>query len=647
MVNKNILNNSSIENNSGQIIVGDIIINLGNSASYGQLTENISTKKKKRLECLTELEIEKKKLNSNEENKTLNRLIEILSEHAVNLSEEIDTLQQQEKEFRINIIKFVTLYLQESSTTDDLNSIELLLKEGKFDTISQELDLKELISEKVDAQKLKNKADEKLKKMAKKFLLKARAEKLNINNPNRYTDTYIAYWEALDSYRDYEILLEFADFISNYNIPETINIYEEIINNFSKDLTEKNKAKILEELGFSQCQERRLDDALSNYQQALDIYEEINIKSVLLSLDLFDKIASCYSVIATIYLQMDNKDKADEYYDKALDVYKGFDIKIKINMQGYSAILTNYFAYFVWKDEKIDINTAYKFIDEMFFICNNMPKNDDNKRSVATAFHNVAYLQYNIGDNKNAIVNICKAKNIVYETDDLYNNQTLVALIPIYQLVARIYESEDDIRNAIFYIKEGIRLSKMLFGFSKQSSMEMAAMFSIELADYEHKRKNDLAYLEAKRTALDYYKELHNDYPKRGISGINVTYRKLILHYIPNGHNDKVITHFSDLITLLNSCKQHNPALSSKFDCIIVEAKITLALFYKYVVSDRNLSSQIFISIFELIGTANDVDICFENNRQITLLELMKDGIDKIIVNGKVVRIGEGDRSQT
>ena len=311
----------------------------------------------------------------------------------------------------------------------------------------------------------------------------------------------------------------------NYN--ESINLYEES----RKLLPEESQAYIMTNAGLASCYLKfyKAEEAFGLLREADSLYQQHNHNNPELLFHLYNLSASyfndkleydkakqftdlavdlveteeldptyqllAYLESATLYLTLDNYDKAEDLLGKALN------IGLQIYDEKHPKISSIYYEFGTLYYKQSKYQKALHYLAKAKDICK-----ESDKLEYAQICSRISDIYMDMGDMQEAENNIMETFNIrlkVYGEDS-------PAMIRAYNLLGSIYCEKGEYDKALVYIEKAISLRKIESGdmhFSLITSYSFAGGINLRMGRFEEASKWFMLTLEATK---NYYGEEHS-----------------------------------------------------------------------------------------------------------------------------------------
>ncbi len=318
----------------------------------------------------------------------------------------------------------------------------------------------------------------------------------------------------------------------------------EVINN------NKEKAKSYNNIGDAYFFQNNFNEALINYNEALDISKDNNIEQI---------IADTYSNIAGVYVYTGDLSYSEELYNKALKIYNKINDK-EGEANGYNNIGT--ILLYQSKSDK-----AEEYFNKALEIKNKI----GNKKDIAVALNNLGVLYQNLNKLDKSFEYFIKAQKKYKEINYLQG------LAEVYQNIGLIYQSQGEHKKSIENLLLSIKIYKSLNNsnlpsvynnlgsvYEDQANYKKAIEVfnkSLKISEKNNDKKskgmsiNNIANVYIKLDNLDkaliYYKEANKIFTDiEYAEGIAITYTGLGNIYSNLGMHDKAIEFYNKSVVL-------------------------------------------------------------------------------------------------
>lgn len=255
----------------------------------------------------------------------------------------------------------------------------------------------------------------------------------------------------------------------------SISYYNQALTIANKISYKPQLANKLYVLGFNFEMENNFERAISNFQNAVLIFEE---------LENFTKVAKTYNFIGYCYINLYAEDKAIEYYLKSLKIYKELNDDSGIAMN-YNDIGNLYY-------EQENYTYAKKYFQDALTIYEKL----NDKSGVATCYTNLGNA-FSDGGELELGLDYYKQSIILYEE---LKDQSGVAVN--YNNLGDNYIRLKQYNEAEDYFFKALRIAEELV------DKELLAIIYLNLADiYEQEKRHDKV-ISAAQKSLDYAREV-------------------------------------------------------------------------------------------------------------------------------------------
>lgn len=293
MTNKNVVNNSVISLQEGNIHIGDKVFSLERFGSYSSLVEDLENTKIKYNEFSKKYREKNQLLELESDNLHLRELTNFLGNESLILENSILDIKNRLTDYTNNLLDAITLCLSYNNTSININEIEELLHSGDINAINSKLNVASMIKRR-NLFKIANKSiNSELFLISKELLLKAKTVQLDTNNLNRKQEAHEAFTESINTFQCYENLSEFARFLDGLFPDEAKKTYRDLIKTYGNTLSLFEQANLTASLSHNELVDRDLQASHSSNLRLLFIYDQIKAdnKGIIINFDLLEKRA--------------------------------------------------------------------------------------------------------------------------------------------------------------------------------------------------------------------------------------------------------------------------------------------------------------------------------------------------------------------
>lgn len=559
MKGQNSIENSNIIN-SGKIILGNVSVNIGDVSKYADLSAKLASKKSERgvlVASLTELN---HKLKADDA-PYLSELIDAKRTLLAKTEEEIDELMTAQNE----VIRSVSSIINMLSSPDlILTNKERYLqevKQGNIQNIFDEIESRHLLGRRDLLKDVNKDSEDQLLDISNTLLLKAQASLLISDDATGRAQAYSLFKESIDSLVTINNLTEFADFLEEFRVEEVAEVDLLMIRKFRNEISDEKLADLYRSISSSYYHQRRLGEANDYLSLAIEIYERINARSIVLNLGLLAKLAACYSELAGGYgLNSKTLPLAEANFAKAKKIYEDLnksDNKYRIEYSNYISSYIN-----LLRIKRVGMKQLRRLIDEYIAIQNDCftSQPDERDKRIANILTVAGDLQIAWGQPDLAYQNLKKAETLSLSVDNLYHKDNITHLGLIYRNLSHVYERKDDIHQAIRCMQNAVLFLKIRRNINEYEANDTTAAFLVELSELFQKSKDAEQYLTTKFEALELYNTVFSRNWSRDVQSILGTFQKLNLFYVDYDMFDRVMNYFRKLNEFLEKCVTAHPS---------------------------------------------------------------------------------------
>ncbi len=246
------------------------------------------------------------------------------TERRIKLSAEINQLTDIIKQFKRDVLALAETFDKIEINTDRLRRAKEFFDKGDIGEARAVLETE--LEQMQDEQARLLKKDEeyktdtlpKLINNSEEFYLLAMATQADYANPNRFEDTCKYFETSIKSYAGKDNVFEYAYFLYAHNqLGKAEEFYQKYLNDFASDISTAERATTLNNLAILHRNQNNFDEALKEYEEALQIYRnlaETNPQTYL------PYVATTLNNLANLHSDQNNFDEALNEYEEALDI---------------------------------------------------------------------------------------------------------------------------------------------------------------------------------------------------------------------------------------------------------------------------------------------------------------------------------------
>ncbi len=210
------------------------------------------------------------------------------------------------------------------------------------------------------------------------------------------------------------------------------DVFNDLLQNFSSDLTELQLANINHTLGLNHMRFNNYDLSLKLFQEALIYYQKYNKKA---------EIAKAFKDIGAVYYYLKNENTALDYYQKALIIYREVN-----DSDGIARSYNN--IGMIFKD-KGNIPLALDYLNKSLEI----KQIQKNQYGIANTLGNIGDAYMEKGDYDTALEYFNKAIKMWFELDYLHG------ITEVYNYLGEVYLFKEEYDKAIDNLLKGQKIS--------------------------------------------------------------------------------------------------------------------------------------------------------------------------------------------
>ncbi len=221
-----------------------------------------------------------------------------------------------------------------------------------------------------------------------------------------------------------------GSYTSIKNYPKAIEYYNRVLEIHAAQNNKIAAASTLNKIASIYKNNGQYEEALTQTLKAMEIYLELNNDFAL---------AQCLNNIGFLYRQKGEDDKALNYFNQSLTTYKK-QISVDANSYQNTSVLTNIGVIYSTLE---DYRTAEKYYNEALTVW----EKQNNLAEEAKVYNYLSLNHFLNKNNEGAITNVRKAIDMAQKVN------ALNVLNESYQILAQIYQSENDYKEASKYEK--------------------------------------------------------------------------------------------------------------------------------------------------------------------------------------------------
>lgn len=638
MGSQNSIENSNIIN-SGKIILGNVSVNIGDVSKYADLSTKLASKKSERdvlVASITELNHKQKA----DDAPYLSELIDTKRTLLAKTEEEIDDLMTAQNEVIRSISSILSMLSSPDLILTDKDRYLEEVKQGNIQNIFDEIESRHLLGRRDLLKDVNKDSEDQLLDISNTLLLKAQASLLISDDTTGRAQAYSLFKESVDSLVTINNLTEFADFLEEFRVEEVAEVDLLMISKFRNEISDEKLADLNRSISSSYHHQRRFGEANDYLCLAIEIYERINTRSIVLNLSLLAKLAACYSELASGYgLNSKTFPLAEMNFAKAKKIYEDLnksDNKYRVEYSNYISSYIN-----LLRTKRVGMEQLMRLIDEYIEIQNDcfVSQPDERDKRIANILTVAADLQIRWGQPDLAYQNLKKAEALSLSVDNLYHKDNITHLGLIYRNLSHVYERKDDIHQAIRCMQNAVLFLKIRRNINEYEANDTTAAFLVELSELFHKSKDAEQYLMTKFEALELYNAVFSRNWSRDVQGILGTFQKLNLFYVDYAMFDRVMNYFRKLNEFLEKCVTAHPS-DQKLKAVKWEIRRNSARFNHLVedFGDVEWAKRVYVEILnEMDGVIEDEGI--GGMRSECFRELYGLGVRSVEIKGQIKQI--------
>lgn len=632
----NSVSNSSLDNNSGSIHVGNITINLSRYEEYNKLNNKLELKTNERKNL--EFNIQNLGASINGENKALEEAINLLEKQAFSIEAECQEIRDNISQFITTLTKTLTSLLHDNSKSERIEEIKQLIETGNTALANEKLNLEEILLRRNSLLELSSTIVSNLPLIARELALKAKTALLQVDDKKRYEIAYNAYKESINTCKVKEIFLEYIDFLYEYNIEESIQAYKDFLLEFKNHLTKYEEAEALKSLAFEELQNHKIHDSYKHYEESLSIFVDLDKSSIVKDISTISCIIECNNGLAHVHFHKHEMEKVFTIITRSFDLCKFYDDNVILYLRPYWTTVEIFIDCLLRTRTEKGLNDAVHCNNRMLrLLLSEKDESDSHKEDLATWYKRSGNLLSILGQFDEANQNLKKAEELLSSLSK-YRSGTIKIMIAVKMTFSNLYRIKKDIRSSIYYLFETINLAKTLINVSKLEAENLIVSCNIEIATLERRRKDHKAYLNHKIEALNHYINIYKEWPNHEIHLYFNSFKELIPSFFSNKYAHDYLVYINSLVTFFERRKQYTEDVEM-LTLLIADAYNSSGLVYKYLLKEVGKSNEIFVKVINLVGD-KIIDDDYRNKiRNLAIKQILDSGIDRIELNGRIVTI--------
>lgn len=454
---KNAIINSSVSTEGGNLIIGDIVINISDLSDFKIL---LSKREKFQFEfnnVSAKLDAKKIQLENEKDNPDINEFIEHLEAQLLTVSKELNEININIQNYEENVKRLFLLIADEKINDPKIIEILDFFKSGNIQDAGKLIDFNSIKESVVRHSEIAVTNQLVLNNHAKELVIKAHFYSLDILDDERNNKVFECLRLSLKANETKETLKLFVDFAYQYFFPDDTLYYLDKLLEVSKNeeseylLHLNTKADLL-------AMNHKIYASITVSKQLIQCISE---SKLLTPVERFYKLANSYNNLCSTYSMDDKREEAFKCVNLAhSNITQCLRIeKTHLYLFTLSGIAINLSCFGQLDNFKYYINEAKTTLEEGYKLCNNEIMKEGSLVSYANiqarmitgyVYEDMTYFT----QSSNQVIN--ELKQIVRKNPFLYSN----SLADILRMIAEYKLGNNMINEGIQNAKESIKLFK-------------------------------------------------------------------------------------------------------------------------------------------------------------------------------------------